>query len=44
MDATTRAVQRRMINGEIRIMSALRKKTDNRTLVKRWDNVHGQMQ
>lgn len=32
-----------MINGEIRIMSALRKKTDNRTLVKRWGNAHDQM-
>ena len=33
-----------MINGRIKTMPALRKKTDNRTLVKRWDNVHGQMQ
>lgn len=38
------ATVRRMINGEIRIMSALQKKTDNRTLVKRWNNIHGQMQ
>lgn len=35
---------RRMISEEIKIMSALRKKTNNRTLVKRWNNVYGQMQ
>lgn len=33
-----------MISEEIKIMSALRKKTNNRTLVKRWNNVYGQMQ
>lgn len=33
-----------MISEEIKIMSALRKKTNNRTLVKRWNNIHGQMQ
>ena len=29
---------------EYKIMSALRKKTNNRTLVKRWKNVYAQMQ
>lgn len=33
-----------MISEEIKIMSALRKKANNRTLVKWWNNIHGQMQ